>query len=175
MIILGIDPGLRVTGFGVIEADERSAGYVASGCIRAAGTDLPERLRIIFEGVQALVAQHRPDEAAIENVFVQRNVSSALKLGQARGAAICALVTHGVSVHEYTPAQIKQSIVGLGNADKEQVRHMICALLRLGSAPRLDASDALACAMSHLHASRTLRRFRRAAGIERIHGGRGSP
>jgi crossover junction endodeoxyribonuclease RuvC len=158
MIILGIDPGLRVTGFGLIAVDANRADYVASGCIRAAGNDLPQRLRIIFDGVQELVELHRPDEAAIENVFMQRNASSALKLGQARGAAICALVTGGLRVHEYTPAQIKQSVVGSGAADKQQVRHMVCALLRLRGEPRLDASDALACALSHLHFSRTLAR-----------------
>jgi len=160
MIILGIDPGLRTTGFGVIEADAGRAGYVASGCIRTVGANLPERLRVIFEGVQALIEQHRPDQAAIESVFVQRNVSSALKLGQARGAAICAMAVQGVPVHEYTPAQIKQSVVGLGAADKHQVRHMICALLRLSAAPRLDASDALACAISHLHAGGIRSRLR---------------
>lgn len=158
MIILGIDPGLRVTGFGLIAAEAHRAEYVASGCIRAAGSDLPQRLRIIFEGVQELIERHRPDEAAVENVFMQRNAASALKLGQARGAAICAVVMQGLPVHEYTPAQIKQSVVGGGRADKQQVRHMVCALLRLRGEPRLDASDALACALSHLHISRTLAR-----------------
>lgn len=158
MIILGIDPGLRVTGFGLIESDGRRAGYIASGCIRNTGTELPRRLRIIYEGVQELIERYRPREAAIENVFMQRNASSALKLGQARGAAICAMVVQGLPVHEYTPTQIKQSVVGTGAADKEQVRHMVCALLKLRGAPRLDASDALACALSHLHISRTLAR-----------------
>lgn len=168
MIILGIDPGLRVTGFGLIAVDGYRADYVASGCIRAAGSDLPQRLRIIFEGVQALIEQHRPDEAAIENVFMQRNAASALKLGQARGAAICALVTSGLGVHEYTPTQIKQSVVGSGAADKQQVRHMVCALLKLRGEPRLDASDALACALSHLNFSRTLARTaQRLAAAER--------
>jgi crossover junction endodeoxyribonuclease RuvC len=157
--ILGIDPGLRITGFGVIEANARKAVYVSSGCIRSEGGDLPQRLRIIFEGVHALIAEHHPDEAAIENVFVQRNASSALKLGQARGAAICALVTGTVPVYEYTPAEIKQSIVGRGGAAKQQVQHMVCALLGLRIAPRLDASDALACALSHFHVRQTRARM----------------
>lgn len=168
MIIIGIDPGLRVTGFGVIEASGSGARYVASGCIRAEGSGLPERLRIIYEGVQSLVELHRPDEAAIENVFMQRNAASALKLGQARGAAICAMVLQSLPVHEYAPAEIKQAIVGRGGADKAQVRHMVCALLRLANPPALDASDALACALSHLHVSRTralmARRVAAAAG-----------
>lgn len=155
MIIIGIDPGLRVTGFGVIEASGTRTRYLASGCIRTTGSGLPERLRVIYEGVQALVERHRPDEAAIESVFMQRNAASALKLGQARGAAICAMVLCSLPVHEYAPAEIKQAIVGRGAADKGQVRHMVCALLGLGSAPALDASDALACALSHLHVSRT--------------------
>lgn len=164
MIILGIDPGLNVTGFGLIEVGGNHAAYLASGCIRASGSELAGRLRIIFEGIQELIETHRPDEAAIENVFMHRNASSALKLGQARGAAICAMVTRGLAVHEYTPAQIKQSMVGRGAADKEQVRHMVCALLGLRVPPRLDASDALACALSHLHFSRTHARLARAAG-----------
>lgn len=156
--ILGIDPGSRVTGFGVIETGGRKPAYIASGCVRSEDPDLAQRLRTIFEGLRAVIAEHRPDEAVIENVFVKHNVESALKLGQARGAAICAMVVQGLPVHEYTPTQIKQSVVGTGAADKEQVRHMVCALLKLRGAPRLDASDALACALSHLHISRTLAR-----------------
>jgi crossover junction endodeoxyribonuclease RuvC len=159
--ILGIDPGLRVTGFGLIEAGVRKAAYISSGCIRSEGGDLSQRLRVIFEGVQALIREHRPDEAAIENVFVQRNASSALKLGQARGAAICAIVIESVPVYEYTPAQVKQSIAGRGGAAKQQVRHMVCALLGLRSPPRMDASDALACALSHYHVRQTRARLMR--------------
>ncbi len=159
MRILGIDPGSRVTGFGVIEADARRAVYVASGCIRADGADFPARLRVIFDGVQAVIAEYCPDVAAIENVFVQRNASSALKLGQARGAAICALVLRELTVHEYTPAEIKQSITGRGGAGKEQIQHMVSALLALPSAPRADAADALACALTHHHAASTLARI----------------
>lgn len=158
--ILGIDPGSRVTGFGVIEIEARKAVYVASGCIRADGADFPRRLRTIFEGVQAVIAEYRPDEAAIENVFMQRNAASALKLGQARGAAICALVMNDLPVHEYTPAQIKQSIAGRGAATKDQVQHMVSALLTLSAAPQADAADALACALSHHHAASTLQAIR---------------
>lgn len=157
--ILGIDPGLRVTGFGIIEANARKAVYLTSGCIRSEGQDLPRRLRTIFEGVQALIEEHRPHEAAIENVFMQRNASSALKLGQARGAAICALVNGALPVFEYTPAQIKQSIAGRGAAAKQQVQHMVCAILGLRTPPRLDASDALACALSHYHVQQTRARM----------------
>ncbi len=163
MRILGIDPGSRVTGFGVIEADARKAVYVASGCIRAGGGDFAARLRVIFEGVQAVIAEYAPDEAAIENVFMQRNAGSALKLGQARGAAICALVLRELPVHEYTPAEIKLSIVGRGAASKDQVQHMVSALLVLPSALRADAADALACALTHHHAATTLARMRAGA------------
>ncbi len=160
MRILGIDPGSRVTGFGVIEADARRAVYIASGCIRADGADFPARLRVIFDGVQAVIAEYSPDVAAIENVFVQRNAASALKLGQARGAAICALVLRELAVHEYTPAEIKLSIAGRGGAGKEQIQHMVGALLALPTAPRADAADALACALTHHHAASTLARIR---------------
>lgn len=166
MRILGIDPGSRVTGFGVVEAGARKTVYVASGCIRAEADDFPTRLRIIFEGVQAVIAEYAPDEAAIENVFVQRNAGSALKLGQARGAAICALVLRDLPVHEYTPAQIKLSIAGRGAATKQQVQHMVVALLALPAAPRADAADALACALTHYHASTTLARMQAGARPE---------
>lgn len=155
MIILGIDPGLNVTGFGLIEVACGRARYVASGCVRSGSGSLPSRLQVIVEGVNALIERHCPDEAAVENIFMHRNASSALKLGQARGAAICAAVLGGLAVHEYTPAEIKQSLVGRGAADKAQVRHMVCALLDLGSPPALDASDALACALTHHHVSHT--------------------
>lgn len=166
--ILGIDPGSRVTGFGVIEVSAGGkAVYVASGCIRAEAPGFPQRLHIIFEGVRAVIAQYRPDLASIENVFVQRNARSALKLGQARGAAICALVMHELPVHEYTPAEIKQSIAGRGAATKEQVQHMVCALLSLSSAPQSDAADALACALSHHHAAVMMDRLQRAGAPAR--------
>jgi crossover junction endodeoxyribonuclease RuvC len=147
--ILGIDPGSRFTGFGVIESDGRQARYVTSGCIRVSGESWAERLGVIFAGVSELVSLHRPDEMAIEKVFMHRNADSALKLGQARGAAICAVVSREVPVHEYTPAEIKQSVVGKGNAAKAQVQHMVRVLLNLPGDPQADAADALAIALCH--------------------------
>ena len=154
--ILGIDPGSRITGFGVIESENQRLSYVASGCIRIQGETLPERLKVIFEGIHEIVETYCPDEMAIENVFMQRNADSALKLGQARGAAICAVVMQNLPVHEYTPAQIKQAITGKGNADKIQVQHMVKALLTLPASPQADAADALACALCHSHTQSTL-------------------
>jgi crossover junction endodeoxyribonuclease RuvC len=147
--ILGIDPGSRFTGFGVIESDGRKAHYITSGFIRVTGETWAERLGIIFEGVSELVQTHQPDEMSIEKVFMHRNADSALKLGQARGAAICAVITRDVPVYEYTPAEIKQSVVGKGNATKEQVQHMVRVLLNLPGNPQADAADALAGALCH--------------------------
>lgn len=160
--ILGIDPGSRVTGFGVIETGGRKPVYVASGCVRSDDDDLARRLRTIFEGLRAVIAEHRPDEAVIENVFVKHNIESALKLGQARGAAITALATHGLPVYAYTPAQIKLAVAGKGNAAKAQIQHMVRALLSLPAAPQADAADALACALCHCHTGATLARLARA-------------
>jgi crossover junction endodeoxyribonuclease RuvC len=156
MRVLGIDPGSRITGFGLVERVGGRATYVESGCIRAGDGDFPERLRIIFEGVRDLIRIYTPAEVAIERVFVHRNPDSALKLGQARGAAICAIVTAGLAVSEYMPAEIKQATVGKGNASKEQVQHMIQALLRLPGSPQADAADALAVALCHLNTNQTL-------------------
>ncbi len=153
--ILGIDPGSRVTGFGVIDVAGQRLVYVASGCIRTPAGGLPRRLQAIHEGVTELVASYRPGEAVIENVFMQRNAAAALKLGQARGAAICALAGQGLTVHEYTPAQVKQAVVGRGRAAKPQVQHMVQALLGLAALPPADAADALACAVCHSHFSQT--------------------
>jgi len=149
--ILGIDPGSRLTGFGIIEVESLRVVYVASGCIRTHETGIDGRLREIFEGVSEVLKEYRPEVMAIETVFVRRNVASALKLGQARGAAICAVATHGVPCHEYSPTQIKKAVVGRGNAAKAQVQHMIRSLLSLPSMPQADACDALACALCHTH------------------------
>lgn len=165
--ILGIDPGSRVTGFGLIETGGRTPVYVASGCVRSDDPDLARRLRTIFEGLRAVIAEHRPDEAVIENVFVKHNVESALKLGQARGAAITALALHGLEVHAYTPAQIKLAVAGKGNAAKAQIQHMVRALLNLPAAPQADAADALACALCHCHTGATLARIARAGALAR--------
>jgi crossover junction endodeoxyribonuclease RuvC len=147
--ILGIDPGSRFTGFGVIESDGRSSHYVTSGFIRVSGETWAERLGVIFAGVTELVQTHQPHEMSIEKVFMHRNADSALKLGQARGAAICAVISNDVPVHEYSPAEIKQSVVGKGNAAKEQVQHMVRVLLNLPGNPQADAADALAAALCH--------------------------
>jgi len=152
MRILGIDPGLRLTGFGVIDVDGPRLTYVASGVVRTPDADLPERLHVIFEGVREVVALHRPTVAAIEKVFVNVNPQSTLLLGQARGAAICALMTGGIGVCEYTALQTKQATVGYGKASKTQVQEMVRRLLRLSGVPTSDAADALACAICHAHA-----------------------
>ena len=147
--ILGIDPGLRVTGFGVIEVNGRKKTYVASGCIRTLEGSLPVRLKTIVEGVLSVIQQHHPTVAAVEEVFVNVNPQSTLRLGQARGAAICALVMSDLPVAEYTALQVKQAVVGNGHAKKEQVQHMVQRLLSLNGAPQADAADALACALTH--------------------------
>jgi len=147
--ILGIDPGSLVTGYGVVDFAGRDLKYVASGTIVTGGGAFPARLETIFRGVEVLVAEHVPDEFAIENVFVSRNADSALKLGQARAAAICASFGRDLPVHEYTPREIKQAVVGRGGAPKEQVQHMVRTLLGLREALPADASDALAVALCH--------------------------
>ncbi|MDH3353649.1 MAG: crossover junction endodeoxyribonuclease RuvC [Chromatiales bacterium] len=148
-LILGIDPGSRITGFGLIEINGSKLNYVESGCIRTGGGEFPGRLKIIFEEMVTVVETYKPDVVAIERVFMHRNPDSALKLGQARGAAICAAVTNNLEVSEYSPAEIKRATVGKGNANKEQVQHMVKALLNLPGTPQEDAADALAIAICH--------------------------
>lgn len=167
MRILGIDPGSRITGFGIIDTDGRRNTYVASGCIRTEEDDMPGRLGVIHEGITTLIETHEPDEMAIEKVFMHRNADSALKLGQARGAAICAVVTEGIGVHEYSPTEIKQSTVGKGNAAKVQVQHMVKVLLTLSSLPQTDAADALAVAICHANRKNTLDRMPGVHGVRR--------
>ncbi len=162
--ILGIDPGSRVTGFGVIDSDGRRSVHVAHGAIAAGSGELPERLGRIFSRVLEVVEVHRPAVLAIEDVFMARNAASALKLGQARGAAICAGVSGGLRVSEYSPREIKQAVVGTGAADKAQVQHMIRALLRLREPLPADAADALAVALCHAHTASSLARIGRAGG-----------
>ena len=157
MRINGIDTGLRVTVFGVIDRHGHQLTYVASGVIRsAASADLPTRLGTIFDGVATLIRQHSPDAAAIDKVFVNVNPQSTLLLGQARGAAISALVHGGLPVAEYTALQVKQAVVGHGKAAKEQVQAMVARLLNLAGAPSADAADALACAICHAHGGQGL-------------------
>ena len=149
--ILGIDPGLRVTGFGIIDKEGQKLHYVASGCIKTPPGELPERLKVILESLGEVIALHRPQQAAVEKVFVNVNPQSTLLLGQARGAAICAAVQAGLPVAEYTALQVKQAVVGNGHADKQQVQDMVQRLLQLSGTPSPDAADALACAISHAH------------------------
>jgi len=153
--ILGIDPGLQVTGFGIIETEKTSRLlYVASGCVKSGAGDLAARLKAILEGLKEVIAAHAPGEVAVEKVFVNMNPQSTLALGQARGTAICAAVLAGLPVAEYTALQVKQSVVGNGHAAKEQVQHMVKRLLALPGDPSPDAADALACAICHAHGSR---------------------
>ncbi len=150
--ILGIDPGLRITGFGIIDKTGQKLVYVTSGCIRSNEKDsLPLRLKTLLDGISEVIVTNRPDAAAIEKVFVNVNPQSTLLLGQARGAAISALVLAGLPVAEYTALQIKQAVVGHGKAAKEQVGHMVTRLLQLPGEPSADAADALACAICHAH------------------------
>jgi crossover junction endodeoxyribonuclease RuvC len=157
--ILGIDPGSRVTGYGIIDQDGPRLCYVASGCIRIQGGALAERLGMIFTGVNRIIDEYQPQEMAIEQVFMNKNADSALKLGQARGAAICAGVTRTVPVDEYAAREIKQAVVGRGGATKEQVQHMIRVLLALNDRPPCDAADALAVAICHGHIRQTRHRI----------------
>ena len=152
--ILGIDPGSRTTGFGVLDFTGDSAVYVASGTVSSANGSFPERLRQIFTAVSEIVVEYRPDVVAIESVFMHKNAGSALKLGQARSAALCATFGFDVDVYEYAPREIKLAIVGTGAATKQQVQHMVISLLKLDAAPALDAADALAAALCHGHQHR---------------------
>ncbi len=157
--ILGIDPGLQTTGFGVVEVDGRELAYVASGTIRtteAALSDLPARLKIIFEGVREVIHTYAPVCASVEIVFVNVNPQSTLLLGQARGAALASLVSGGLPVAEYTALQLKKAIVGHGHAKKHQVQEMVARLLALPGLPGKDAADALGLAITHAHAGAAL-------------------
>lgn len=164
--ILGIDPGSRITGFGVIELRGGKLHYVSSGCIRTQGDEMAGRLKEIFDGVREVVTRYAPQTMAIERVFMSRNADSALKLGQARGAAICATVFHDLPVSEYSATEIKQAVVGKGNAAKQQVQHMVTALLNLPGTPQADAADALAVAMCHSHIMSTQHYIHKANGSQ---------
>jgi crossover junction endodeoxyribonuclease RuvC len=152
--ILGIDPGSRFTGFGVLDFEGDKPRYVASGTIKSPDGSFPDRLRKIFESVGEIVEEYRPAIVSIESVFMARNAGSALKLGHARSAALCATFAYDVDVYEYSPREIKLAVVGTGAATKEQVQHMIVSLLRLDGAPAEDAADALAAAICHAHRRR---------------------
>ena len=161
--ILGLDPGSRVTGYAVLECDAGKISYVASGGIRAEGSDFPARLQQIFNGVAELVSLHQPDEVAIEKVFMHRNADSALKLGQARGAALSATFSVACNVFEYAAREVKQAVVGTGAAEKAQVQLMVKRLLKLNGELGADAADAIAIALCHAH-SRRLQSLLSAAG-----------
>jgi len=150
-IILGIDPGSRVTGYGIIRENNRKLEYIDSGCIRTATGELSQRLLEIFNGICQLMEKFSPQEVAIEEVFMHENPSSALKLGHARGVAMVACASHRVKVSEYSAREVKLSLVGYGAAQKEQVKHMVVNLLMLSSAPQSDAADALGIAICHSH------------------------
>ncbi|MFT6274795.1 MAG: crossover junction endodeoxyribonuclease RuvC [Halioglobus sp.] len=166
-LILGIDPGSRKTGFGIINYVAGRSEYVTSGVIRLPAAELPERLKIIFDNVTELVELHCPQELSIEQVFMAKNAGSALKLGQARGAAIVACVNQDMSVAEYSARQIKQSVVGTGAADKAQVQHMVKVLLKLPAEPAEDAADALAAALCHAHTQQSMIRLAGAKSVRR--------
>ena len=160
MRILGIDPGSRITGYGIIDMSGQSYRYVASGSISISVDYFPDRLKQIFDGISQIVSQYQPEEMAIEQVFMHKNADSALKLGQARGAAICAVQTKGLPVFEYAARQVKQAIAGKGNADKEQVQYMVKLLLKVQGTSQIDASDALGISICHAHYRQTAERLR---------------
>ncbi|MBD9361897.1 crossover junction endodeoxyribonuclease RuvC [Methylomonas fluvii] len=160
--ILGIDPGSRITGYGVVESTSRGIRYVASGCIRIKSDEFPERLKQIFDGVSQVIELYRPEQMAIEQVFMHKNADSALKLGQARGAAICATLNRDLPVFEYAARQVKQALVGKGSADKLQVQHMVKILLSIQGDMQIDASDALAIGLCHSHYQETAMRLQKA-------------
>ncbi len=168
-IILGVDPGSRITGYGIIRCEGRHTEYLDSGCIRVGEKVMAERLQTIFHSLATLIGEYRPDEFAIEQVFMARNPDSALKLGQARGAAIVSAANSGLAVHEYSARQVKQAVVGKGGADKAQVQHMVQAILGLSRKPQEDAADALAIALCHAHMSQSIERL--SAG-GKVRGGR---
>lgn len=155
-IILGIDPGSRITGYGLIKVKGNITEYVGSGCIKVMDKDISKRLKNVFDGVGEIIRQYKPDVFAIEQVFMAKNPDSALKLGQARGAAIVAATAKDLPVFEYSARQIKQSVVGKGSADKTQVQHMVMHLLKLAKAPQADAADALGVALCHLHTQQSM-------------------
>ncbi|KYP95653.1 Holliday junction resolvase [Sodalis-like endosymbiont of Proechinophthirus fluctus] len=155
-VILGIDPGSRITGYGIVRQDGIKLSYLGSGCIRTKVVDLPGRLKLIYAGVSEIIMQFQPDCLATERVFMAKNADSALKLGQARGVAIVAAINLNLPVFEYAARQVKQTVVGTGSAEKSQVQHMVRTLLTLSANPQADAADALAIAITHCHISQNV-------------------
>jgi len=166
-LVLGIDPGSRKTGFGIIEAVGPDMRYVTSGIVRLTDKPLPERLKVIFHSLSEIIAEYRPEQMAIEEVFLARDPRAALRLGQARGAAIVAAVAADLEVFEYSARTVKKSVVGTGAATKEQVQHMVMQLLKLPAAPAEDAADGLAVAMCHAQSMRLQNQIAGVTGYSR--------
>ena len=170
-VILGIDPGSRTTGYGVISLEGQKQIYLDSGCIRVVAPNktmpLAERLKIIFDGISNVISDFNPDEVAIERVFMAKNADSALKLGQARGVAMVAASIHAIDVAEYSALEIKKSVVGTGRADKVQVQQMVKSILQLSGTPQADAADALAVALCHANSRNSLVMLAKAGAIDR--------
>ena len=159
MIILGVDPGTAITGYGLIQSDGTDLGLIDYGAIMTPSDwSLPQRLVKIHRELQALITKHRPSDAVVEKLFFSRNVRTALSVGQARGVALLAAAQHNVAIHEYTPLEVKQAVVGYGRAEKMQIQQMVKMLLQLDSIPQPDdAADALAIAICHAHSARYAR------------------
>ena len=169
MRILGIDPGLQIAGFGVVDVDGQTLSYVASGTIKTTHletSNLPGRLKVLFDGVREVVARYQPDCASIEIVFVNVNPQATLLLGQARGACITALVSCDLPVTEYSALQMKKAVAGYGKAGKPEVQQMVMRLLKLPGLPGKDAADALGLAITHAHAGSAAARLAQAADLE---------
>ncbi|NIN34330.1 MAG: crossover junction endodeoxyribonuclease RuvC [Gammaproteobacteria bacterium] len=165
--ILGIDPGSRLTGYGLIEMDKGNARHITHGTIRLSQDEISVKLSTLFNRLVLIIDEHKPDEVSIENIFLHKNADSALKLGQARGCAITACAEKKLPVYEYTANQVKQATVGKGHAAKQQVQHMIKVLLRLDIPPEVDAADALAIAICHGHYREGLDRIPGVSNISR--------
>ena len=155
-VILGIDPGSRVCGYGLIKTVGNKLEYISSGCIRVEKLPFMDRLQAIFVGISGIIEKYQPDEVALEEIFVGKSAVSALKLGQARGAVIVGCTNHGLSIYEYPPNQIKKALVGRGRAEKSQMQHMVTSILALSSMPPKDAADALCVAVCHVHTHSSL-------------------
>jgi crossover junction endodeoxyribonuclease RuvC len=163
MRVMGIDPGSRITGLGVVESDRDGLHQLFFEGVRLKDKSLPVRLGQIYQHVEQLIEQFKPDVVAVEQVFISKNAKSALVLGQARGSAVCSAVNAGCEIAEYSALQIKRAVVGTGSATKQQVQHMVRLLLGLRTEPGSDAADALACAICHIHTAQVEQRLQRAA------------
>ncbi len=158
-LILGIDPGTRMTGVGLIKKEGQKLAFIACDTLKTPDDEMPIRLQYIFDGISDYMRKYQPSEVAIETVFMHKNPQSALKLGQARGVAMVAATIHQAKLYEYSAREIKQAVVGFGAGQKEQVQHMVRHLLCLAQVPQSDAADALAVAICHAHANSTQLNF----------------